>query len=621
MPHASTDELLRSAVACHQAGRLAEAESLYRQVLQRNPNEPDALHLLGVVAHQAGQNALAMPLIQRALVLRPGQPIYHNSLGEAYRAAGQLTRAIEQYRLAMARDAGYIPARLNLGTALQAAGLPGEAAAAYRAALQLAPDRADVLTNLGAVLAEAGQLDEAEAVLRRAVAVEPDRAMAWSNLGLVLQEMALHAPAEQAARRAAQLGGVEAHSNLLLSLHYARGDEAQLLLDEHRAWASRHADPLRPGWPAHQNEKNPGRRLRVGYVSADLRAHPVGFFIEPLLAGHDRERFEVYCYANVPRPDGHTQRLASLPVNWRDIARIDEGRFAAQVVNDRIDILVDLAGHTAGHRLMGFALKPAPVQVSGIGYPDTSGLAAMDWRLSDEYCDPPGSEAFCRERIFRLDGPFLCYAAPADGPPLTPLPALQRGRITFGCFNNFAKVTEPMLRLWAALLRRVDGARLLLKSKALASESVRRRVMGLFADEAVAGERVELLAQTASHQEHLRLYSQLDIALDTFAYCGTTTSCEAMWMGVPVVTRAGRTHVARVGASLATWMGCERWVARSEEEYLAIAAELASDLPRLAELRAGLRARMQASALCDRVGYVRRMETAYRSMWADYCRR
>jgi predicted O-linked N-acetylglucosamine transferase (SPINDLY family) len=408
----------------------------------------------------------------------------------------------------------------------------------------------------------------------------------------------------------------KAHSNLLLALNYHSSLDPSAVYDEHLRWNREHAEPLQSFIQAHANDRSPERRLRIGYVSPDFYGHPVGHFLLPLLAQHDHERFEIFCDAQVSAPDGLTERLRAHADHWHSLIGISDAQAADFIRQHQIDVLVDLSGHTSDNRLLLFAHKPAPVQVTFLGYPNTTGLGTMDYRLTDNYADPPGlTESWHSERLFRLPQCAWCYQSAAS-PPVGPR---KEGPITFGCFNHFAKVTEPMLRLWSRILHLVPGSRLLLKTRALGSESTRQRVRHVLGEAGIGVERLELRGYERAHNDHLALYQRLDVALDTFPYHGTTTTCEALWMGVPVVTLASQVHASRVGVSLLNNIGLPELIADTSEEYVRRAAELAGDLPRLSHLRSTLRQRMEKSPLMDAPRFARDIEAAYRAMWRQWC--
>jgi len=547
--HAALD----SAKRLHQAGRLQDAQSLYRQILSRQPDHPDALHLLGVIQFQQAQPNAAMELICRAIALDPGRPEFH----------------------------------CNLGVVLADVGRASDAIAAFQHALDLRPLYPEAHHNLGNSLRDMGLMDQAIAHYRQVLAIPP--------------------------------GDVESHHNLVYAMHFIPGDPAAVF-QEHLNWNRIHAQPLAGQIPRHSNDAAPDRRLKIGYVSPDFRQHSVGFFLLNLLANHDPAAVEVFCYSDAARPDAATARFQQAAHHWKPVVGVADAQLAQIIIQDQIDILVDLAGHTAGNRLLVFARKPAPIQVSYCGYPDTTGLATMDYRFTDAYADPPGTtEQFHSEQLVRLPRCFLCYAPPADGPEVGSVPAAAGGRITFGSFNSISKLSDATVAMWSAVLSAVPNSRLMIKSQGLAGAPARQQVLERFAARGIAADRLELHGRIASPAGHLELYHQIDIALDTYPYHGTTTSCEAMWMGVPVVTLAGKTHASRVGVSLLSNVGLEQLIAQTAEQYVQIAADLAKDVDALSKLRSALRSRLAASPLLDGSGLAREVEAAYRVMWKQWC--
>jgi predicted O-linked N-acetylglucosamine transferase (SPINDLY family) len=509
-------------------------------------------------------------------------------LATRHHREGRFREAERLYRKIIAVDSGFFKAHCNLGLALEAQGRQDEAIAAHRAATAIHPNLSEAHNNLGTALKEHGELDEAIAAYRRAISLRTDSS--------------------------------EAHSNLLFTLHYHPGYDPQAVFQEHRLWDQQHAEPLKKFIQPHPNVRDPERRLRIGYVSADFWEHPVGRFLLPLLQHHDHRRFEIFCYSNSPRSDGITARLRSYADTWRLVLGRNDEEVAGQIRADAIDILIDLSGHTAGNRLLVFARKPAPIQVSYLGYPGTTGLSAIDYRLTDLLADPADlTDRFYSERLYRLPRSNWCFAPPENTPPIQPPPVLSAGHVTFGSFNNFAKVTDSMLGTWAEILRRVPHSRLLLKAKSLGAQSVRRRVESKFSALGIEPGRLELRDWQFDLASHLTQYGEMDIALDTFPYDGTTTTCDALWMGVPVVTLAGQTHVSRVGLSLLSNVGLPETIAATAEGYIDAAVALAGDHDRLKRLRAGLREQMKASPLMDAGGFARDVESAYREMWRAWC--
>jgi protein O-GlcNAc transferase len=588
MPQVTIEQAIQLALQHHRAGQWGQAESLYRQILAHDPENADALHLLGVMAHDLGRHDVAVDLIRRAVSLRPDFAEAHSNLGNALRGARQFDQAIAAYHEALHLHPDSPELHSSLGQALQSMGKLDEAIASYRTALKLAPNDVDALSSLGTALRMTGRVGEAVAAYREALRCKPDA------MGI--------------------------HSQLLLSLHYDAAYDPAAIYQEHRHWYQRHAESLCGPGRAHANSRDPGRRIRIGYVSPDLCDHVVARFLLPLLSCHDHSQVEVFCYAPVPRPDDMADRLRTYAHHWKSLLGLSDEQAADLIRRDEIDILVDLAGHTPGHSLLVFARKPAPVQVTWLGYPDTTGLPTIDYRLTDAFADPPGlTESLHSEYLVRLPQTAWCFHPVGYTRPVGPLPSIAAGHVTFGTFNNFAKVSQISLELWCRVLQQVPDSHLLLKGSALGSSQVISRLHQFFTERDVASERLDLVPYDPSAMGHLRWYDQMDISLDTFPYHGTTTTCEALWMGVPVVTLTGRTHVSRVGVSLLSNMGLADLVADSPDRYVQIAISLAHDRSRLQEFRSTLRQRMQRSPLMDAPRFARNMEAAYRAMWRTWC--
>ena len=652
---AKTEHLLDAARQHHQAGRLPEAESLYQQVLDAQPDHAEALQLLGMLHYQAGRFDAAAEMLCRAananpasaecrfnlalallalgrwddaiaalrdaLSIRPSYPQAYNSLGTALQAKGQLTEAVEAYRQAVALNPDTAGFWSNLGIALHGQGNSQEAVAALRQALKLKPDYAEAYNNLGRALVGVGRIGEALAACQQALQFRPEFPEAMNNLANALRDTGRINHAISTYRKAISLAPDDAsvRGNLIYAMHFIPGDPAAVF-QEHLNWNRIHAQPLAGQILQHRNDAAPDRRLKIGYVSPDFRQHSVGFFLLNLLANHDPAAVEVFCYSDAARPDAATARFQQAAHHWKPVVGVADAQLAQIIIQDQIDILVDLAGHTAGNRLLVFARKPAPIQVSYCGYPDTTGLATMDYRFTDAYADPPGTtEQFHSEQLVRLPRCFLCYAPPADGPEVGPVPATAAGRITFGSFNSISKLSDATVAMWSQVLSAVPNSRLMIKGQGLTDAPVRQQVLERFAAHGIAADRLELHSSIASLAGHLELYHQIDIALDTYPYHGTTTSCEAMWMGVPVVTLAGKTHASRVGVSLLSNVGLEQLIAQTAEQYVQIAADLAKDVDALSKLRSALRSRLAASPLLDGSGLAREVEAAYRVMWKQWC--
>lgn len=644
---------IQAGIERHQAGKLGEAESIYRQVLEVDPANADALHLLGVVASQVGKTDAAIALIARAIGLQPANAAYRNNLANALKDAGRHAEAEQSYREALALKPAYAEAHANLGILLNALGRPQEAEQSYRNALAVNPGYVEVMNNLGTTLLDLGRPDEAERNFVQALAIRPEYAAAQVNLGQALRAQGRLKEAEASFRKAlvlrpelaeahnflanvlrsmgrleeAEAGyrqalalkplDAEAHSNLVFLLNYIPGRRPAQIFHEHRKFAQRFCADA--STERHPNPPVPGRRLRIGYVSGDLRDHPVAFFIEPVLANHERRDFEVFCYYNFLRSDAVTERLRSQAEHWRDVAARDDDTLEQLIRNDAIDILVDLSGHTGHSRLTVFGRKPAPVQACWLGYLNTTGLETMDYRITDVHATPRGPlEAFHSEKLVRLPGSQWCYRPPANCPEVAPPPSALKGAITFASFTNPAKIADSNIRLWGRLLALVPGSRLLVVGATLTA--IPDDFAERFVRQGIPRDRLELMG-AKPFPEYLALHREADMILDTQPYSGGTTTCHALWMGVPVVSLAGETATSRGGASLLHAVGLKELIAETPKQYLEIAAALAADPKRLARIRAGLRKRMRESLLMDEVRFTRNLEKAYRAMWRAWCDR
>ena len=567
-----------------------------------------------LLAARVGQAATARELSHAAY-----QYLY--SLGARQVHRGEWHEAEAAFLKARAIEPANWSVHVDLGQCLYRTARHRAAEESIREGLRLAPRQAMAHYHLGIVLLRQGRPSEAEEPLRAAVTLDPALAQARTALAEAIR---LQGRVEEAETlyRAAAAADPEAERGLYLSGPVYEEAGADEIHRRHRAWGERVVAAARPSADEaapFANARDPGRRLRVGYLSPDFKTHSVAYFIEPLLACHDRDTVEPVCYAEVASPDATTERLKALAGLWRPTTRLDDAALRRQIREDGIDILIDLAGHTDGNRLRALAIRPAPVVASWLGYPTTTGLATVDWRITDAVADPPGAEAQHVERLLRLDGGFLCFRPPEEAPDVAPLPAAAAGRVTFGSFNNLLKVTPAVVAAWAALLRAVPGSRLLLKALLLRDPAAQKRLHGLFAAHGIPAERVELRGGTNDQASHLAMYGEVDLALDTFPYNGTATTCEALWMGVPVVTLAGDRHAARVGRSLLHRVGLDELVHADVAGYVACAARLAGDLPGLAARRAGLRRQVAGSALCDGPGFARAFEAGLRRMWAGWC--
>lgn len=607
--------------ALYQQQRFDEADASYRRALALQPKLFSAALGLGNTLLAQGGFAAAAAVLEQALQAQPDRTDVMSSLGICYANDYRLGEAIALLGKVVSEQPDNLPARLNLGRALSLRGDLDAAVDILNAAVGLAPESAQARAFLGHALKRANRLTEAAAAFEQAQQLAPeDGELCYFAAGVYLEQGRV-ADSISALRQALQLDPDLrlARSALVYALNYPSDVEPEETSEEARRWGAMHAPEALARY-AHDNSPQPNRRLRVGYVSPDFRDHSVAFFVEPLLHHDASAGIETYCYASVEQPDARTALLQESADYWCDISRLSDVQVADQVAADKIDILVDLAGHTLGGRLGVFALKPAPVQVSYLGYPATTGVAAIDYRFTDDAADPAGmTDRYHVETLVRLPHGFLCYTPPADTPPVSELPALDKGYVTFGSFNHICKISTPAVAVWAAILKRIPGSRLVIKYKALNDATARNRLLDAFREHDVAADRIDLLDFVPSRTVHLGTYNQVDIALDTFPYNGTTTTCEALWMGVPVVTLAGVQHAGRVGVSLLQQVGLDGLIARTEQDYTDIAVATAGELERLAQLRRSLRSRMAASRLCDRAGFMRVVEETYRTLWKHWC--
>ena len=647
---------LNHAMELHRTGKLVEAENLYRQLQQHFPQATDLVHLIGLIEVDTGRKDEGFANLRRVIALQPNVPHYHANLGarlleqrEAVEALACLDRAIElqpdtashhynrgnallqlqrwsealaSYRLSLSLQSDNQACELQLGLALHSAGLTLEAIAHYRDMLHRRPADLSAATNLGAMLQAECDLDGAAEAFQHALRIEPNNTIPLNNLAVIHKELGETGPAIQLLRRCVELqsDSKEIRSNLILIMHYDPATTDGALAEQHAEWNRRHVPATTP----HANPPIPTRKLRIGFISPDLRDHVVGRALLPSLTRHDRSQFEIFCYAGA-HPDAFGQKFREHGDGWRETTGWPVDLFDRRIREDQIDILVDLSLHTSDNRLDVFALKPAPVQVSWLGYPESSGLSTMDYRLTDTHLEPPAGNqiAAAGEKACLLPDCWTCYEPPSGHPAVNHLPSRDGRPFTFGSLNNSCKINDEVLGAWARILLARPDARLLLLAK---QGSHRRRFTEALTKLGVAQAQIcfaDYLPSTPdlSQGALLARYHEIDLALDTFPYGGMTTTLDALWMGVPVVSLIGQRNLGRAGLSILSNIGLTDFAVPSVDAYVETAIRLSNDKPALTALRASLRSRMQASPLLNAEGFTRKLEVSFRDMWVEWCQR
>jgi predicted O-linked N-acetylglucosamine transferase (SPINDLY family) len=644
---------MNQALALHQAGQVDAAEPIYRQVLAVDPDNLGALNLLGAASHQKGRLDEAARLLGRAVQLGGHIAMLHGNLGAVMSDLGRLdealacfSRALEidprnsdaffnrgntlakldripeaiaAYEAAIAANPANAGACYNLGNQFTALGRLADAEDMLRRAVELNPNYTDAIFNLGQVLSNRGKLDEATGFMHRGLALNPRSAEGLNNLGCILNDKGIGAEGIEYFKKALEVAPTmsRAYSNLLMAMHYVPG-----VTNQHMLEAARHFMDYVPaqeaGAVAFTNSRDPDRAIRIGFVSGDFYTHPIGHFLASVLEARDRARFQVYCYSNNAYADDVTARLKAASDQWRMIDALSDADALGLIRADAIDILIDLSGHTAKNRLPLFALRPAPVQASWIGYFGTTGVPQVDYLLMDPVSVRDGEERFYTETVIRLEAGRFCYTPPSYAPEVAPPPVLSRGTITFGSFNNLNKLKPPVIALWAEVIKAVPDSRLLLKWKSLTEDGTRQTILDAFAAHGVAADRIELRG-ASPHAQMLAEYGDVDIALDPFPYCGGLTSCEALWMGVPVITYPAEFPVSRQTEGFLEMLGLSDLVAFDPHQYVENARRLAADPARIAAIRESLRHRLRATPLIDAGRFARILEAALAGMWRAWC--
>lgn len=634
-------------------GQVDKAKECFEEALSERDDVPEILSNLAILYANEHRYDESVKLLKRSIEVAPSFADAYNNLGALYLRQGKLDDAAAMLNVALKMRPDFVDAINNLGVALRDSGRPEEAIAAYQRAVELQPDSPEILVNLSTAWRDMGRVQESIDTARQAIELEPNAAAAYFSLSANYQALNQLDESIEYGRKAVEIepnnpagpcslgyklierGDVAeglsyvrqslvlspdpvAFSNALLASNYVPDFTPEEVAGMHREWGETLYSSVVQRPYEFTNERDPDKRLKIGYISPDFRLHSVFFFAEPFLSNHDKSQVEIVAYSSVMRPDPKTLIAKTYMDGWRDVIGLSPVELVDLIRADNVDILVDLAGHTAGNSLAQLAEKAAPIMVSGIGYPCTTGLPTIDYRLTDSYCDPVGTEKYSTERPLRLDPCFWCYRPPEGAPPVSELPAAKKGYVTFASVNTFSKVSPMVQEVWAKLLAAVPGSKLILQSSgtgsAIACETIRKRFEGF----GVSPDRL-ILKGHSPFQTFLQEFEDVDIVLDPFPFNGGTTTCHNLWMGAPTLTLAGVRHPGRMGVSIMNNVGLPEFVASSLDEYVEIGRQFASDIPRLQEIRATLRERMEASPLRDEVGYTRRLEAAYRKIWQEYC--
>jgi protein O-GlcNAc transferase len=601
-------------------GKLNDAVDHYQKALLLRQDIPEVYNNLGNTLTDQGRLDEAVSCLKKAIAIKPDYIEAHNNLGVVLTKQGKLDAALECYKKTLSINPHNAESHRNLGYTLKEQGHLDAAIECFHKALAINPDNANTNNDLGNALAEQGKTSMAVSCYKQALSIKPDYAEALSNLGNALTEQGKFDEAIVFMQKAVEIKKdyTEAHSNLLMNMHYSPDCSAQEIYDEHIKWDKQHAEGLLKKTESYRNSIAPERKIRIGMVSGSFRRHPVGYMIVTALENLDGQNFELYGYSNTLKMDDLGQRIRESCLMWRLIAGMNDQEVCALIKEDAIDILVDLSGHASNNRLLVFARKPAPVQVKWVGGQfNTTGMQAMDYYISDWVESPQDHDRWYTEQVVRLPDGYVCYAPPNYAPAVNTLPMLSNNHVTFGCFNNLAKINSEVIVLWAKLLRKMQGSKLILISKQLGDADTQERYKKSFMQEGILPEQLDLRG-VRPHSELLKSYNEIDIALDPFPYSGGLTTCESLWMGVPVVTMPGPTFAGRHSATHLSNVGLNNWVTNSPNEYLDVVEKWCDNAESLANLRSNLREQVARSPLCDAPRFARNLETMFREMWQKW---
>ncbi len=597
-----------------------QARSCIETALKLNPESPESWLQLGNLQRTQLQNEASIQSYQKSLDLNPNQPTTLNNIGNALRELGRHSEAKDCFNKGIQLDPSIPELYNNLGNTYISDNEPGKAIENFQKAIQYKNDFADPYNNIGYLLFRQGRLHQALPYLHKALEITPNETAALHNLGNVYKDMGQFDQAIATYRKALSITPdfTNVHTNILVAMNYAEKPDPEQMFKEAKDWNKQHAAHLNGYFPT-KKRIDPQKPLRIGYISPDFCIHSVSFFFLPLLANQNSTDIETFCYADVLRPDHMTTQLQNQADHWQNILGWSDDAVAQRIHDDNIDILIDLAGHTANNRLLVFARKPAPVQASWLGYPNTTGLSTIDYRISDHIADPEGTtDQFYTEKIVRLPHSFLCYSPPETAPATSVPPSTKNNRITFGSFNNITKVTKEVVACWCAIMQQIPESHILLKGLVFTEQESQQAFFKLFANNGITTDRITLKRRTETIEEHLATYNEIDIALDPFPYNGTTTTCEALWMGAPVIALAGDIHCARVSSSILENCGLAELIARDKDEYISKAVALAQNQPRLESMRLTMRDKLNNSHLCNAKQFCAEMEELFLTMRTIY---
>ncbi|MDJ0626574.1 MAG: tetratricopeptide repeat protein [Candidatus Caenarcaniphilales bacterium] len=614
-------QAIKKAVELYKENKFVEAEKLCFDVLKTDANYVSAWHALGILHYKAQNYQKAKQHFKKTIELKPNEFSIHNGLGNTYMALREYENAEKCFQNSLKINPNKAETYFNYALLFHETKDTERAIEYYQKSVELNPSYVAAYNNLANIFKDNGLLTEAIENYSLAIKHNPKYAIPYNNLGNAFKNKGDIQSAIEVYKKSIELDSrlFEAHSSLLLCLNYSIQHDGKTIYREHKKWGELHAKNLYK-YANHKNSKSLTKKLKIGYLSPDFKGHSVSYFIEPIIANHDLSKVEVFCYSDLFSPDEVTERIKSLVHNWRNIESLSDKAVAQIIQNDEIDILIDLAGHTSRHRLKVFAQKPAPIQVTYIGYPNTTGLEEMDYRITDSIADPYAlTDEFYTEKLWRLPKCFLTYRAPTEAKDVLKSPCETNGFVTFGSFMYYLpKLNSAVLNTWKDILIKSTRSKLLLKSKSFFDQQTKVSIKKFFLDNGVDEERLSFIEWTSSKEEHLKLYGQIDISLDTFPYNGTTTICESLWMGVPVMTMAGELHPSRVGASILHNLNMPEFVGINRTDYVQKAVEIAQNREKIIALRENLRSKME-SCLCEAKEFTSDLEDTYREMWKHWC--